>query len=329
MNFYESFELSTKFGKIGLHSANFSAFLTRHQRHSMKTIKYRLVLFLLKSLGLLPLSVARALGGLVGRIIWLSKDRNCKVTIRNLELCYPEMSKQERVQMAKVSLKESSKVFFETLVVYRRSPKWLESKIVAVHGQELIEKALSEDKGLIFLGPHLGNWEVIGQKVSQLGQFTALYAPPKHTYLEDFVREAREKQGGVLLPATIKGVAGLVKALKKKQIVGILPDQVPDMGWIFAPFFGVRAGTMTLIHGLLSKAPANILSCVAIRCKGGFEIHYVTVPEQIYSEDQQTSVAALNQAVEQCVQLKPEQYQWEYKRFKARKDYNEPCFYWD
>ncbi|WNO09157.1 lysophospholipid acyltransferase family protein [Teredinibacter sp. KSP-S5-2] len=295
----------------------------------MKTIKSRLVLILLKSLGLLPLSVARAIGSLVGRIMWLSQDRNCKVTLRNLELCYPDMSEEERVKMAKVSLRESSKVFFESLVVYRRSPQWLESKIVAVYGQELIEKALSEDKGLIFLGPHLGNWEVIGQKVSQLGQLTALYMPPKHTYLEEFVLDAREKQGGIFLPATIKGVAGLVKALKKKEIVGILPDQVPDMGWVFAPFFGVRAGTMTLVHGLLSKVPCNVISCVAIRCKAGFEIHYVAVPEEIYSDDQQTSVAALNQAVERCVQLKPEQYQWEYKRFKARKDFNEPCLYWD
>jgi KDO2-lipid IV(A) lauroyltransferase len=58
--------------------------------------------------------------------------------------------------------------------------------------------------------------------------------------------------------------------------------------------------------------------CTALRVSGGWELHFLPVGEDLYSEDIQTSLAALNRGVEAIAALAPEQYQWEYKRFRDR-----------
>jgi KDO2-lipid IV(A) lauroyltransferase len=56
--------------------------------------------------------------------------------------------------------------------------------------------------------------------------------------------------------------------------------------------------------------------CAALRISGGWELHFLPVSEDLYSEDIETSLAALNSGVEAIIALAPEQYQWEYKRFR-------------
>ena len=48
----------------------------------------------------------------------------------------------------------------------------------------------------------------------------------------------------------------------------------------------------------------------------GFELVFRPADPDIYSDDLETSVAAMNRSIEHCVRDRPEQYQWEYKRFK-------------
>lgn len=109
----------------------------------------------------------------------------------------------------------------------------------------------------------------------------------------------------------------LFKTLQAGNIVGILPDQVPDAdsGSEIAPFFNQPALTMTLVHGLIQRTGCALCSCYAERVPGGFKMVIMDADPAIYSEDQQTSVAGLNASVAACVRRAPAQYQWEYKRF--------------
>ena len=111
----------------------------------------------------------------------------------------------------------------------------------------------------------------------------------------------------------------VIKHLKSQGVTGILPDQVPDdrNAWVNAPFFNQMSPTMTLASSLSSKPNVTAVVAFAKRHKGGkFEVIIKPIDEAIYSQDKQVSTTALNQAVEGLIKLAPEQYQWEYKRFK-------------
>jgi Kdo2-lipid IVA lauroyltransferase/acyltransferase len=123
------------------------------------------------------------------------------------------------------------------------------------------------------------------------------------------------------VPTNRQGVVQLLRALERGEIVGILPDQEPDLsGGEFAPFFGKDALTMTLAARLANKTGAAVLCGFARRLpeSAGFELVYRRADPQVASTEPLLAATALNRSVEACVLEEPMQYQWEYKRFKKR-----------
>jgi len=254
----------------------------------------------------------------MGHIAYITNGRSAKITRENLMLCLPHLGFRDRERMIKRSLKETGKVATEVCVLWHNHQIPVQHYIRRIEGEELARQALADGKGLLILAPHLGNWEVLGLHLTSLGTVTNLYQPPKMAELDEVIRRGRERSGANLVPTNAKGVAALLKNLKNNGICGILPDQNPnDEGsGNFAPFFGHPAFTMTLVHKLILRTNCTAVFAFAKRVESGFELIYRAAPEDIYSEDTETSLAALNLGVERLVMEAPEQYQWEYKRFK-------------
>lgn len=282
----------------------------------MTSIKAQLALATMATIGKIPLSLSRALGASVARLAWVLNTREIKTTKRNIELCFPSLSAKEQHDLAYKSVLALGRLSFEINWVWYSDPDKVISNCVQVKHPELITDRGSE-RGVIGIAPHLGNWEVAGLHMSTLGPAAYMFQPPKQAYIEPIMTRARSRLGASMHPTNIKGVAGVMRHLKQGGIAGILPDQNPDQGsGEFAPFYNINTYTMTLIHKLIQKTDCKVVMLYALRCKGGFEMCYAEPPEEIYSSDQATSLAALNRAVEEAVAMAPEQYQWEYKRFK-------------
>ena len=280
----------------------------------------RLIRALVHIIALLPLRAARGLGAAIGWLAWAVKSRGAITTLTNLKACYPDMSDRELRRLAGRSMRHWGMTLCEIPVVWRRGGDSL-AWVTDVHGADVAERIAQRDRGVMIVSPHLGNWELMGYWGGSQGPITTLYQPPRRFDLDDLLVDARRKTGATLVPTNVRGVGQLIKALKKHELVGILPDMEPDMGsGEFAPFFGVPALTMTLIHSLHQRSGAMIVLCFARRVRGGFELVLLEPDEDIYSEDPVASVAALNHTIEKLVAMAPEQYQWEYKRFKRRPD---------
>lgn len=262
---------------------------------------------------------------MLGWLIWQTNVRAKRVTCTNVQLCYSDLSKAKQDELARSSLIETGKMAIEIGAIWIHDIAWLKKRIVSVEGLDLFQKKLAENKGLMIIAPHLGNWEVAAPFVAGFRALTALYQPSDDSSLDAFILKSRGKPDITMAPTNRRGVALLLKALKKGEMVGILPDQVPDAesGGVQAPFFSESALTMTLVHSLMQRTQCSAIMVVAFRVKGGFNIVLQECDSKLYSADQHTSVAGLNQSVENCVRLNPAQYQWEYKRFKGR-DIPEP-----
>lgn len=291
--------------------------------------KYKglLSLWVVQLVGSLPLTLNRWFGSCIGWFNYVLNTRLSQVTRINLERCYPDLSQTQRNELIKQSMLETGRVAAELPQIWVKPYSWLETKITKVENRELLDQALESETGLVLLLPHLGNWEIFGPYIARITDMTALYQPPKLAAMEGLIRQSREREGAKLVPTNNKGVMSLFKALKAGGTTIILPDQVPaEEAGEFAPFFGVPALTMTLVNGLVKRTGCRVLMGYALRVEGGFEITFEEPDPDIYSEDLQTSVAAMNSSVEHCVNVCPSQYQWEYKRFRKQPP-GEPKFY--
>jgi KDO2-lipid IV(A) lauroyltransferase len=278
-----------------------------------------------KCLSLLPLACARALGVLIGTCMWLAKGRGYRVTLKNIRACFPHLSDQDTQKLTRESLIETAKTAAEVSIIWRKSWSWLQSKIVAVEGEELLRAELAQGRGLVALAPHLGNWEVIAPYLASIAPLTAMYQPVAIPAMDKLILAGRSKCNTNMAPTNRKGVCMLLKALQQGNIVGILPDQLPkkDAGSEFAPFFGQEVLTMSLVHSLISRTESRVISLFAKRVPGGFKVIILPADAAIYSADEIQSITGLNASVESCVRLAPAQYQWEYNRFRFPKAHRE------
>lgn len=288
-----------------------------------------LSLFLLRLLARLPLPLLHGIGSVLGWLSWLIPNPNKTVTLRNLELCFPEWERAARHALAQRYLRELGKTLTETMMLWLGDIDRLKTYGREVCGGELLDQALEQGKGVIIVSPHIGSWEYVGLYCAALHPMTCLYRPARKQGLETVVVSGRERMGMRLAPTDTKGVRILLQALKGNELIGILPDQDPrDEAGAFAPFFGVAAKTMTLLPRLAHKSCAPVLFAFAERLPRGrgFRLHFLPAPAGIDSADTLTAVTALNQGVEQCVRIAPEQYMWAYKRFRTRPE-GEPQLY--
>ena len=268
-----------------------------------------------------PRSVSGLLGGYIGYLNLRLKARSAKVTQSNIDLCFPELSSDQRRLLVAESLENTGKNFMETPAAWMGSFGRISGWIKHVENRETLDEAYAIGKGVVIILPHLGNWELFNVYYSQYpsGEMAALYQPPGKAYLQDIMAEIRGRFGNELVPTTRKGITRLYRCLGDGGVVTILPDQVPETG-DFVDFFGKKALTDRLISRLLAKTGARVVCCFVKRLpkNEGFTVCFREPDEDIYSNDRLISVGGVNKSVEACVREAPAQYQWEYKRFKER-----------
>ncbi len=198
---------------------------------------------------------------------------------------------------------------------------------IAWDGAQWIEAAHAQGRGIVFLTPHLGCFEITAQGYAQRfgatrGPITVLYRPARKAWLRSLVAGARSRPGLATAPTTLSGVKQMLKALKKGEAVGLLPDQVPPQGLgVWAPFFGRDAYTMTLSARLARQSGAQVLLAWGER-RGwgrGYVIH-VRPMAQVLAEDAPAAAAQVNAAMEALVRECPQQYLWGYARYKAPRE---------
>lgn len=198
---------------------------------------------------------------------------------------------------------------------------------------EQIASALAEGKGMVLLTPHLGCFEMVAQAYAERfgaqQPINALYRPAKQAWLAQITVSARKRPGMVASPATLSGVRQLLRALKRGETVGLLPDQVPPDGLgVWAPFFGQPAYTMTMAAKLVAQtgAAVTVFRCERLgwltrrRLQANYRIYAKRVPATIeallHGNDVEAGTVAVNQLMEDLIMQCPEQYLWAYNRYK-------------
>ena len=196
-------------------------------------------------------------------------------------------------------------------------------------GDGLIDAALDGGKGLVLLTPHLGCFEVCAQAIVERfghrSRLTAMYRPAHQRWLRQLEETARARPGLATVPAALAGVRQMIRALRRGEAVGVLPDQVPPEGMgVWAPFYGRPAYTMTLAARLVQQTGAALLLIWAERLPSGqgYRVHVSPPTQPLPSEaaDEQAlqlrCAAAVNHEMQGLIGQRPGQYLWSYHRYK-------------
>jgi len=217
-------------------------------------------------------------------------------------------------QVIKENTQELGKSILEAFYIWASTQEKTISLVKEIHGKEFIDKAEKMGKGIIFLTPHLGCFEITSIFYGATNPITIMYRKARKKWMSNLMINGRKK-GLVNLASTDNmGVRKILMALKKSEAVGILPDQVADKGQgEMVDFFGRPAYTMVLTNKLIKRTEASIIMVYGERLKNGrgFDIHCKLIKRENIS----TSLD-LNKELEAFIKKNPLQYYWSYDRFK-------------
>ncbi len=281
------------------------------------------MLLLFRLLGGLPLRLLHALGALFGWLAWFASPDYRRHLRENLGLAYPP---DEAAAIRPAAIAHAGRGALELPRVWMRPQAEVVSLVRQVSGWELVEAAWRRGDGILFFTPHLGCFEITAQYYAARAPITVLYRPPKQRWLQPLIEVGRGGDKLHLARADLSGVRLLLRALQRREAVGMLPDQVPGRGeGVWAPFFGRPAYSMTLAARLTETAGTTVILAWAERLPGGAGFHLrLSPPDEAFAGSVATRAAQLNRALETLICRCPQQYLWGYNRYKAPRGVGPP-----
>jgi KDO2-lipid IV(A) lauroyltransferase len=275
------------------------------------------MLFLLRWLSRRSLRFLHELGAWLGWMAYALSPGYRRRLRRNARRA--GVSRQQRRE----SVGEAGKMATEGLRLWLRPLDQPIADPVQWEGEQVIDDALALGRGLVFLTPHLGSFELTAQAYAQRygvhKPITVMFRPARHRLLRDLEERARARPALATVPASIAGVRQMMRALKRGEAVGLLPDQVPPQGMgVWADFFGAPAYTMTLAArlALQSGAPIVLVWCERLPLGRGFHLRLSRLAEPLPRHDEQAQALVINRAMESLIRQCPQQYLWGYHRYK-------------
>lgn len=265
----------------------------------------------------LPLGVLRASGATLGWLFWVTGSRKRRIVDANLALVRADLDASARDALAHACVRETGIALIEAFGIWT-NPRRTLALVREVRGQDLFDAAIAAQRGLILCAPHLGSWEVANYWIGARTPFATFYTQPGHAQVDALLQRLRAGGASIQFPIDDSGVRRVFRHLKSGGVVSIMPDHVPRAGAVVAPFFGVPALTMTLLPRLAQRTGAAVLMLFVERLSRGYRVHFREAPSDIADPDPLIACSAMNAAIEACVHDAFAQYQWNYKRFKAR-----------
>ncbi len=284
-------------------------------------------IFLAKIIAHLPLPFLLFLGKVVGWLSYYVAKGRRKVIERNIELCFPELSKAEQKKRVKANFLAMGMGIFEVVAAWWMPRKQLEKHII-YEGLENLEKQRASGKGALLLTIHLTPLELGGRAISFKTAVRGMYRPHDNEYYEHVQYQGRYEQSG-LEPITRDEIRRMIRLLREGDLIWYGPDQnYGGVDHIFAPFFGIPALTITATSTLCRLGKAEALPYYCIRRGSKYIVRILPPLENFPTKDLAADTLRLNALFEEWILEAPEQYLWAHRRFKTRPE-GEPDLYQD
>lgn len=290
----------------------------------MKNVFSYLAVGLLWWLHWLPVPALRALGWLIGRLLYVFGRERREVALTNLRLCFPAWSEVDRENLARRHFVAFARAFLDRSLGWWASRERL-ARFVRVEGVEHLQAAAGQPT--ILLGPHFVGLDAGGTRLTMEVALCSVYSKQKNLVFNDLLLMGRSRFNGPVLLSRQDGLRRIVRAIKDGYPFYYLPDM--DFGpkeSIFVPFFGVPAATITGVSRLARLTGARVIPCITRQVADGYVLEIQPPLSGFPGDSVEADTLAINRYIEAQVLRMPEQYFWLHKRFKTRPE-GEPRYY--
>lgn len=269
----------------------------------------------------LPFKWLKKLGAAIGRFLYYFAKSRRKIALRNLELCFPELTEQERILIVKRNFAAMGIAFFEMAISWWWPKKKFAKLAKKVDGLEYLQKAHEAGQGVLLMSLHFTTLEIGAALLSTMYPMNGMYRQHKNAFFDYIQRAGRETynlEGEAIERDDIKT---MLKVMRSGGTIWYAPDQ--DYGAkqsIFVPLFGISAATVTATSKFARLGKAKVIPFVQKPLEDGSGYHLIIYPplENFPSDSEEADCLRINQWVEHCVKEQVDQYLWAHRRFKTR-----------
>lgn len=286
----------------------------------------RLGFFFLWLFHWLPLGAQAAIGNALAWLAYPVAERRKRIARRNLQLCFPEKSRDEIEQLVRKNLQATLRAALEHgLLIW--APAARLNKLIRIEGREHLDACRNQP--VILLAPHFIGLDMGGVRLSTEIKVASMYSHARNPVADRYLRRSRTRFTEAVLASRHEGIRPLIKTIQSGLPFYYLPDQ--DYGRresIFVPFFGIPAATIPALARLARVAGAKVVPAVTRQLPGGrgYVLRFHPAWENFPSGDLEADTRRMNAFIEERVREMPEQYLWTHRRFKTRPQ-GEPSLY--
>ena len=270
----------------------------------------------MRLLSMLPNAAQRSVGRLLGSVVRRLPFSYVRIAQRNIDLCFPDLSSDERRQLLHRQFESIGIAICETANTWWASDERI-AAMTEVVGKEHIEAALAGGRGAIMVGAHFTTIEIATRILGSLTPLNVLYRPTKNKLLSRFLLDNTARHARRAIP--YDAIRTLVSALRANEVVWYAPDQsYRNKGAAMVPFFGIPAASTTATSRLAKMTGAKVLTYLPERLPNGRYRVRIGAPLETYpSADPIADVARYHALIEAHIRRIPEQYLWIHRRFKG------------
>ncbi len=276
----------------------------------------------------LPFAVQAACGRGLGALLFVFVGKRRRIALRNLELCFPELSSPERITLAREHFRWIGRSLLERGLLMYASPARLR-RLIRVEGD--VSLAERSSRPVMWLVPHFIGLDVAGSSVLlfQKRKGISIYQEQSDPVLDAALRRGRLRLGNAEIFPRDNSAKALFRAIRRGDAFFNLPDM--DFGErdaAFVPFFGIPAATLLAPSRLARALDMVVQPVVADMLPGGqgYRVRFMPAWEHFPTADPLADTAEMNRWIESEIRRNPAQYLWVHKRFKTRPA-GEPSLY--
>jgi len=277
----------------------------------------RLLLLLVAWIGRLPLPWVRALGTVLGWVLyWLVGSRR-RVVLTNLRLCFPDWSDEKLRKSAREVFYYFGKSWLDRGWLWHGSPQLIRKRLRLCGATQALQGA----QPVVIFAPHFmgldAAWTAITQQLPR--EFITIYTDQANKISDAWILRGRQRFGRVRLFGRIEGVKPIVTALRSGAALYLLPDMNfgPEES-VFVPFYGVPAATVPSLSRFARLGRAKVVPLVACMTDSGYDIEVQPAWDDFPGPDPVADTALMNLRLQDMIDRMPTQYYWVHKRFKDR-----------
>ncbi|MDP6382558.1 MAG: lysophospholipid acyltransferase family protein [SAR324 cluster bacterium] len=298
---------------------------TRIFRRNAEYLLYLLGTWLADRFELKHLQLA---GRFIGKLAYRFFPKERGIALMQLGKIHPELSPAQRESWCRECFSHFGQLLTEFLGMQKIEEHW--PQCLDIENEEILQEALAQQKGVLLMALHQGNWELISLYAKHAGiKMNATTANFPEARVNEKLLQRRENQWMSIIRRGEPGtVSKLLGSLRNHEVLILAIDQDTNVPSNWVPFFGIPAKTPLGLAKLALKSGAPVLSYAILRQpEGRFKLIFEKIdhhPEAVSSEDQLFRLnRILNRHLEKMIEREPKQWAWIHRRWRHQPDEQE------